>query len=54
MLTSKPVQRAVVNTALLTSSAVTLLGLASIASALFFQGFLPHQVATVPVHLQYG
>ncbi|KAK7426707.1 hypothetical protein QQZ08_006743 [Neonectria magnoliae] len=54
LVTSKPVQRVVVNTVLLVSSAATLLGLAGIASALFFQNFLPHQVVTTPVHLQYG
>ncbi|KAL6409642.1 hypothetical protein AUP68_06024 [Ilyonectria robusta] len=34
--------------------AVTLLGIAGIASALFFQNFLPHEVVTTPLHLQYG
>ncbi|KAH7157695.1 hypothetical protein B0J13DRAFT_617767 [Dactylonectria estremocensis] len=54
LATSKPVQRVVVNTILLGSSAVTLLGLAGIASALFFQNFLPHEVVTTPLYLQYG
>ncbi|KAF4451501.1 Seipin like [Fusarium albosuccineum] len=54
VVTSKPVQRAVVNTVLLVCTAVTLLCTAAIASALFFQNFLPHEVVTVPVHLQYG
>ncbi|KAF7538644.1 hypothetical protein G7Z17_g12597 [Cylindrodendrum hubeiense] len=54
LVTSKPAQRLVVNTILLVSSAATLLGLAGIASALFFQNFLPHQVVTTPLHLQYG
>ncbi|KAH7319730.1 putative adipose-regulatory protein-domain-containing protein [Stachybotrys elegans] len=53
-VTSKPVQRAVVNSALLASGALALFGVASIASALFFQSFLPHKVVTTPVHLQYG
>ncbi|CAM1502048.1 Fc.00g040320.m01.CDS01 [Cosmosporella sp. VM-42] len=52
--TSKPVQRAVVNSVLLVSSAVSLFCLAGIASALFFQNFVPDQVVTIPVHLQYG
>ncbi|KAM5375735.1 hypothetical protein ACJZ2D_005918 [Fusarium nematophilum] len=54
VVTSKPVQRAVVNTVLLVSSAATLFCMAAIASALFFQNFLPHEVVTMPVHLQYG
>ncbi|KAF4989351.1 hypothetical protein FGRMN_9193 [Fusarium graminum] len=54
VVTSKPVQRAVVNTVLLVSSAVTLFCTATIASVLFFQNFLPHEVVTLPVHLQYG
>ncbi|OAA70518.1 SH3 domain protein [Cordyceps fumosorosea ARSEF 2679] len=53
-LTSKPMQRAVVNAILLASGIGTLLALAAISSALFFQAYLPHQVVTAPVHLQYG
>lgn len=47
-------QRAVVNAILLASGIGTLLGLAAISSALFFQAYLPHQVVTAPVYLQYG
>lgn len=47
-------QRAVVNATLLASGIGTLLGLAAISSALFFQIYLPHQVVTAPVYLQYG
>ncbi|WXC58858.1 hypothetical protein SNK03_004757 [Fusarium graminearum] len=54
VVTSKPVQRAVVNTVLLVSTAATLFCTAAIASVLFFQNFLPHEVVTLPVHLQYG
>ncbi|KAF4441690.1 putative PEST phosphatase interacting protein [Fusarium austroafricanum] len=54
VVTSKPVQRAVVNTVLLVSTAVTLFCTATIASVLFFQNFLPHEVVTLPIHLQYG
>ncbi|KAF5018474.1 hypothetical protein F66182_9547 [Fusarium sp. NRRL 66182] len=54
VVTSKPVQRAVVNTVLLISGAVTLLCTAAIASTLFFRNFLPHEVVTLPLHLQYG
>ncbi|KAK2591662.1 hypothetical protein QQS21_010647 [Conoideocrella luteorostrata] len=53
VITSKPAQRAAVNVALLGSSAVTLLGLASLATALFFQNFVPDQCITKPVYLQY-
>ncbi|KAL6875184.1 tubulin-tyrosine ligase [Trichoderma novae-zelandiae] len=54
VVTSKPVQRAVVNVVLLVSGAVTLLCLAAVASVLFFQNFVPDQFITTPVHLQYG
>lgn len=54
VFTSKPVQRAAVNVVLLVSGAVTLLGLAAIATVLFFQNFVPDQFVTTPVHLQYG
>ncbi|EEU47301.1 uncharacterized protein NECHADRAFT_5671, partial [Fusarium vanettenii 77-13-4] len=54
IVTSKPVQRAFVNSVLLVSGAVILFCTAAIASALFFQNFLPHEVVTMPVHLQYG
>ncbi|ATY67050.1 SH3 domain [Cordyceps militaris] len=53
-LTSKPMQRVVVNAILLASGIGTLLGLAAISSALFFQAYLPHQIVTAPVYLQYG
>ncbi|KAM3515147.1 hypothetical protein MY11210_001265 [Beauveria gryllotalpidicola] len=53
-LTSKPMQRAVVNAMLLASGIGALLGIAAISSALFFQAYLPHQVVTAPVYLQYG
>lgn len=53
MITSKPAQRAAVNVVLLVSSAVTLFGLASLATALFFQNFVPDQFITTPVYLQY-
>ncbi|KAG6037659.1 hypothetical protein E4U41_004885 [Claviceps citrina] len=53
MVTSKPAQRAAVNVALLVSSALSLLGLASLATALFFQNFVPDQFITTPIFLQY-
>ncbi|PHH66574.1 hypothetical protein CDD81_7049 [Ophiocordyceps australis] len=52
--TSKPAQRAAVNTVLVASSTATLLCLATIATALFFHHFVPEQVVTTPIHLQYG
>jgi len=54
VLTSKPAKRAVVNTVLLTAASFVLLFLAAVASALFFQGFVPDQVLSRPVYLQYG
>ncbi|PNY28073.1 Seipin [Tolypocladium capitatum] len=54
VVTSRHVQRAVVNAALLVSSAVTLFFLAAVATGLFFQNFVPDQFVTTPVHLQYG
>ncbi|KAL7938682.1 hypothetical protein V8C35DRAFT_319767 [Trichoderma chlorosporum] len=54
VVTSKPVQRAVVNVVLLVSGAATLLCLAAVASVLFFQNFVPDQFVTTPIHLQYG
>lgn len=53
-LTSKPAKRAVVNTVLLTAASFVLLFFAAIASALFFQSFVPDQVLSRPVYLQYG
>ncbi|CEJ91004.1 hypothetical protein VHEMI06749 [[Torrubiella] hemipterigena] len=52
--TSKPVQRAVVNSVLLAISAATLFGFASIATALFFQNYLPEKAVSSPLYLQYG
>ncbi|UNI22685.1 hypothetical protein JDV02_008549 [Purpureocillium takamizusanense] len=54
VVTSKPVQRAVVNTALLVSGATVLLLSASLATGLFFQNFVPDRFVTTPIHLQYG
>ena len=54
VVTSKSAKRAVVNTIILFAGASTLLFLASIGSALFFQNFVPDQVVSRPVYLQYG
>jgi len=53
-VTSKPVQRAVVNTILVVTGAVSLFCIAGLATALFFQNYFPDQVLSAPVHLQYG
>ena len=54
VITSKPVQRAVINSFLLVAGAITLLGTAAIATAVFFQNYVPDQIVTRPIHLQYG
>lgn len=54
IVTSKSAKRAVVNSVILLAGASTLLFLASIGSALFFQNFVPDQVLSKPVYLQYG
>lgn len=54
LASSKTVQRAILNSVLLLSSAAMLLGLAAVSSAIFFQKFVPEQCVTAPVHLQYG
>jgi seipin len=53
-VTSKPVQRAVVSSVILILGALVLLGFSSVASVLFFKSFLPDEIVTTPVHLQYG
>ncbi|EOO03735.1 putative tubulin-tyrosine ligase protein [Phaeoacremonium minimum UCRPA7] len=53
-VTSKKAQRTLVNTVLIVASSTILFGLAAIAYLLFYHNFLPDQVTTVPVHLQYG
>lgn len=52
-MTSKPVQRAAVNVVLLVSGVAALLGLASLATIIFFKNFVPDQFITKPVFLQY-
>ncbi|KAG6043501.1 hypothetical protein E4U39_004460 [Claviceps sp. Clav50 group G5] len=52
-MTSKSARRAAVNIVLLVSSVATLLTLASMATAMFFQNFVPDQFITTPVFLQY-
>ncbi|KAF3801688.1 Septation protein imp2 [Colletotrichum gloeosporioides] len=52
--TSKTAQRALVNVTLLVGTSLLLLPLAATASLLFFRNYLPDQVVSAPVHLQYG
>jgi hypothetical protein len=52
--TSKTAQRTVLNTVLLTSASTFLYALAAIAYILFYNAYLPDQVTTLPIHLQYG
>lgn len=52
--TSKTAQRTLVNASLLVGTSLFLLPFAAIASVLFFRDYLPEQVVTTAVHLQYG
>ncbi|KAH8904268.1 hypothetical protein BR93DRAFT_939925 [Coniochaeta sp. PMI_546] len=52
--TSKAAQRTLLNTVLLTSASTFLYVLAAIAYILFYNAYLPDQVTTLPIHLQYG
>ncbi|KAK3945586.1 putative adipose-regulatory protein-domain-containing protein [Diplogelasinospora grovesii] len=53
-LTSKTAQRTLLNTVLITVASVVLYGFAVLGYLLFYHNYLPDQVTTVPVHLQYG
>lgn len=53
-VTSKGAQRMVVNLTLLAAGAISLLCLATIATGLFWHSYLPDQVITAPLYLQYG
>lgn len=52
--TSKSAQRTVVNLTLLAASLISLLCLATIATGLFWHSYMPDQVITAPLYLQYG
>ncbi|KAH8884670.1 hypothetical protein GQ53DRAFT_810735 [Thozetella sp. PMI_491] len=52
--TSKSAQRTLLNTFLLVIASVILYGFAALAYLLFYHNYLPDQVTTIPVHLQYG
>lgn len=52
--TSKTAQRTVLTTLLFAFLSSVLFGLACVAYLAFYHEYLPDQVTTVPVHLQYG
>lgn len=52
--TSKTAQRTLLNTVLIIGASVVLYGLAAVAYLLFYHNYLPDQVTTIPIHLQYG
>lgn len=52
--TSKTAQRTLLNTVLFGILSAGLLALACLAYLAFYHEYLPDQVFTVPVHLQYG
>lgn len=52
--TSKTAQRTLLNTILLSSASAFLYALAAIAYILFYNAYLPDQVTTLPIHLQYN
>ncbi|KAL8358360.1 hypothetical protein RB601_009659 [Gaeumannomyces tritici] len=53
-VTSKTAQRTVLKTVVLVTTSLVLLGLSAFAYLLFYQNYLPDQVSTIPLHLQYG
>lgn len=54
VITSRPARRTLLNTILLATASTVLYVIAVVAYVLFYRNFLPDQVATVPLHLQYG
>ncbi|KAJ9151249.1 Seipin [Pleurostoma richardsiae] len=52
--TSKTAQRTLLNTILAAAASSVLFGLAAIAYLLFYHNYLPDQITTIPIHLQYG
>lgn len=52
--TSKTAQRTLLNTVLLTFASTFLYALAAAAYIIFYNAYLPDQVTTLPIHLQYG
>lgn len=53
-MTSKPAQRTLLYTVLLSFGAAILYGGAIVAYLLFYHNYLPDQIKAIPVHLQYG
>lgn len=54
LATSKVAQRTAVNAVLLLGASISLFGLAGLASMLFYNNYLPDQLVTLPIYLQYG
>lgn len=54
LVTSRGIQRTALNLALLVTASLSLLGMALLATGLFFQNYLPDQVIETPLFLQYG
>lgn len=52
--TSKTAQRTLLNTILVAASSTILFCMAAIAYLVFYHNYLPDQVTTIPIHLQYG
>lgn len=53
-ITSKAARRALVNSILFFVASVALFSIAAIGYILFYRSYLPDQITTVPVHIQYG
>ena len=53
-VTSKPAQRTLLYTVLLGFGAAILYGSSIIGYILFYHSYLPDQIKSIPVHLQYG
>lgn len=53
LVTSRGIQRTAVNLTLLVTGSLCLLGLALLATGLFYENYLPDQVIETPLFLQY-
>ena len=54
LVTSKAARRAALNASLLVGFLVGLFCAAGVASWVFYNNYLPDQIVTLPIHLQYG
>ena len=54
VVTSKAIRRAILKVTLLAASAFALLLLSVVATALFYNSYVPEKSLTWPVYLQYG